>query len=333
MLIMKKLIILIPLLFAILLNSCQNEQPEQKVSRPLYTLKDNPQLPLFNAANAYSQIEKQVSFGPRNPNSRGHAAALLYLENELKQYADQMELQKFSYTGYKGERLELTNIIGKFNPEEKSRILLTAHWDSRPWADQEKDSTKHNTPILGANDGGSGVGVLLEIARLLKNQKVDYGIDIVFFDGEDYGKHDDLSYFCLGSKYFSSRLPANYTPIFGILLDLVGDKEAVFMKEGYSNQFAPDIINLVWGLSNSSGASQFVNQVGPAIYDDHVPLNQAGIRTIDIIDIDLVGGQTPVERRNYWHTLKDGMENISEQTLQNVGNVLVNVIYSLKFYN
>ncbi|MBZ0199361.1 MAG: M28 family peptidase [Ignavibacteriaceae bacterium] len=303
------------------------------MSKPLYTLKDNQQLPRFDAANAYAQIEKQVSFGSRNPNSKGHATGLAYLQNELKKYADEIQLQPFSYTGYNGEKLDLTNIIGKFNTAAKSRILLTAHWDSRPWADQEKDSAKHKIPILGANDGASGVGVLLEIARILKIQKVDYGVDIIFFDGEDYGRHDDLSNFCLGSKYFSSRLPANYSPMFAVLLDLVGDKEAVFMKEGYSYQFAPDVVNMVWGLAARSGATQFVNQVGPAIYDDHIPLNQAGIRTIDIIDIDLVGGQTPNKRRNYWHTLNDTMENISKETLQSVGDVLVNFIYSLQFYN
>ena len=328
---MKKLLILIPLFFFVVLSSCQKDKPEEQVSKPLYLLKENSQLPEFDGKNAYLQIEKQVSFGSRTPNSSGHAKALAYLQSELKKYADEVELQPFAYLGYDGEKLALTNIIGKFYPAAKNRIILAAHWDSRPRSEQDKDSTKRNLPILGANDGGSGVGVLLEIARLIKNQKVDYGIDIVLFDGEDYGMHNDLSNFCLGSKYFSAKLPQGYAPVFGILLDLVGDKEAVFMKEGYSYQYAPDIVNMVWGIASRLGVTQFVQQVGPAIYDDHIPLNQAGIRTIDIIDIDLVGANSPNKRRNYWHTQSDNMENIGKETLQNVGDVLTHFIYSLQF--
>lgn len=330
---MKKLFVLIPLLFLVALNSCQKDEPEGQVNKALYSLKENPKLPEFNGENAYAQIEKQVSFGPRNPNSIGHKAALAYLQNELKKYADEVELQPFSYLGYDSEKLALTNIIGKFNPTAKNRIILAAHWDSRPRGEEDKDSTKHNLPILGANDGGSGVGVLLEIARLLKNQKVNYGIDLILFDGEDYGRRNDLSNFCLGSKYFSAKLPLGYTPVFGILLDLVGDKEAVFMKEGYSYQYAPEIVNMVWGIASRIGAAQFVQQVGTAIYDDHIPLNQAGVRTIDIIDIELVGADTPNERRNYWHTHNDTMENIEIKTLHSIGDVLVHLIYSLQFYN
>lgn len=329
---MKKLLLL-PLSFILLFASCEKEEPEKVVSKPLYSLSEPVQLPEFNGENAYAQIEKQVSFGPRNPNSPGHAKALAYLQGELKKYADEVVLQPFTYTGYDNEKLALTNIIGKFNPAEKNRIILCAHWDTRPRGEEDRDSTKRDLPILGANDGGSGVGVLLEIARILKNQKVSYGIDIILFDGEDYGHRNDLTNFCIGSKYFSANLPQGYSPVFGILLDLVGDKEAVFMKEGYSYQFAPEIVNLVWGVASRIGEAQFVPQVGPAIYDDHVPLNQAGIRCINIIDSELVGADSPNERRNYWHTQRDTMDNIGKETLQAVGDVVIRLIYSLKFYN
>lgn len=313
----------------IFFSACNEKIKE--TSMPLYELKTNTAIPKFDADNAYQQIKKQKDFGPRNPGSTGHKEALVYLQNELGKYADQIKLQSFTYPGYDGEKLELTNIIGKFNPDAKKRIMLCAHWDTRPRAEKAVDPSKRNLPIIGANDGGSGVGVLLEIARLLKNQKVDYGIDIIFLDGEDYGKENDLNNFCLGSKYYSAILANADFPVFSVLLDLVGDKEANFKMEGNSIRYAPEVVKMIWGIAAKINATMFSSVEGPGIYDDHIPLNQAGLKTVDIIDAELVGADSPVKRRNYWHSHKDLMDNIGKNALQQVGDVMTNLIYSLKF--
>lgn len=318
----------LPLIF--LFSSC-GEKQEPVVSKPLYELTNNANVPKFDSDNAYNQVKAQVDFGPRNPNSSGHTKALKYLQNELNKYCDKVDLQQFYYTGYDNEKLALTNIIGKFNPAAKNRIVLCAHWDTRPRAEKAADPKRRNEPILGANDGGSGVGVLLELARVLKSNKVSYGVDIVLFDGEDYGKEEDLDNFCLGAKYYAANIGHTTMPAFSVLLDLVGDKEAVFTKEGNSLNYAPEVVNMVWGIASRIGAGMFINKNGGYIYDDHIPLEQAGLKAIDIIDGELVGADTPVKRRNYWHTHKDNMDNIGRNALQQVGDVITNLLYSLKF--
>jgi len=316
------------LLLSLVFISCSKKdaEPEQK---PQFEIVKSNNVPVYDSKSAYTFVEKQVLFGPRNPGSEGHTKTLNYLKSELSKYADNVELQNFTYPGY-NETLHLTNIIGRFNPGNKNRVLLCAHWDTRPRAEESKDSSKQNQPILGANDGASGVGVLLEIARILKGKDIDYGVDIVFLDGEDYGKKSDLGNYCLGAKYYAANT-GEIKPAFGILLDMVGDKEAFFPKEGQSLKFAPDIVSMIWDMAGQVGAGTFTSAEYPEIYDDHVALNQGGIRTVDIIDLELIGADTPKERRNYWHTNNDTMENISAETLQDVGNVLVNIIYSLKF--
>ncbi len=318
------------LLVIFLFVSC-GEKQDQNVSKPLYKLSSNSNIPKFDSNNAYEQVKAQVDFGPRNPGSRGHREELQYLVTELKKYADDVKLQEFNYAGYDNEQLALTNVIAKFNPSAKNKIILCAHWDTRPRSDHDPDPKKRDLPILGANDGASGVGILLEIARLLKDQKVNYGIELVFFDGEDYGKESDLDNFCLGSKYYAANYKDPNFPTFGILLDLVGDKDASFAEEGNSLRYARDVVNMVWGIASQVNATMFKQSEGEAIYDDHIPMNQAGLKTIDIIDAELVGANTPVKRRNYWHTQGDTMENIGKNSLQQVGDVLTYLIYSLKF--
>lgn len=314
----------------IIFSSCNNND-RTDAQKPLFEIKNNVSIPSFNSDSAYGFIETQVSFGPRNPGSAGHRKALEFFNSELNKNADTVILQEFTYPGYDNEILNLTNIIAKFNPNAANRIFISAHWDSRPWADHDKDEAKRNLPILGANDGGSGVGVILEIARILKDNPVSFGVDLILWDGEDYGKEHDIMNFCLGSKYFASKSSNTYNPVFGILLDLVGDKAAVFPKEGNSIMYASDIVNLVWSIANKQNAASFSNTESQPIYDDHVPLNQAGIKTIDIIDVSLIGADSPDERRNYWHTHNDTMENISKTTLGQVGNVLTELIYTLQF--
>jgi Zn-dependent M28 family amino/carboxypeptidase len=326
---MRTILIFLSFLFLFLLFGCEKKE-ENEISKPLFEIQKVDSIPAFRGDNAYIQTKAQVDFGPRNPGSNGHSLALSYLRNELNQYADKVTLQNFSYRGY-NEELNLTNIIASYNPANHNRILICAHWDTRPRSEHSKDPAQRNKPILGANDGASGCGVILELARVLSEKKIDYGVDLLLLDGEDYGKEDDLDNYCLGSKYFSIHLPGGIYPKFAILLDMVGDKDAVFMKEANSIQYAPDIVNLIWDISSQVNASVFIPKTGGAIYDDHIPLNQAGIKTVDIIDADLVGADTPDERRNYWHSDRDNMENIGVKTLQQVGDVLTYLLYSVKF--
>jgi len=323
-----KFLILI-ILTTVLINSCGENKVE--VSKPLFELKAQSVIPKFDANNTYQYIKEQIKFGSRNPNSMAHSAALNYLFNTLSKYTQNVTKQSFNYTGYNGEVLKLTNIIAKFNPQDKNRIMICAHWDSRPRSDHSKDPSKMNLPVLGANDGASGVAVILELARILNENKINYGIDLVLFDGEDYGLESDLSNFSLGSKYYSSKLINDTFPAFAVLLDMVGDKDAKFKIEKNSKDYAPDLVDLFWNKAAQIGADKFTTQISPPIYDDHISLNQAGLKTIDIIDSDLIGADTPLERRNYWHTENDTIDNIGVETLQQVGDVVTNVIYSLKF--
>ena len=321
--------ILLLLFAAVLITGCEKKE-ENTISRAVFEIQKTDNIPSFSGENAYAMTKAQVDFGPRNPGSAGHSLSLSFLQNELNRYADEVKLQSFSYAGY-NEDLNLTNIIARFNPDNKNRVMICAHWDTRPRSEHTKDSTKRNLPILGANDGASGCGVILELARILDEKKLDIGVDLVLLDGEDYGKENDLDNYCLGSKYYSVNIPDGVYPRFAILLDMVGDKDAVFMKEASSMEYAPDIVNLVWDIASQQNASSFIPRKGGSIYDDHIPLNQAGIKSVDIIDADLVGADTPVERRNYWHSDRDTMENISAGTLQQVGSVIVTLLYSIHF--
>jgi Zn-dependent M28 family amino/carboxypeptidase len=325
---MKKIIPYL-IILSFLFVSCNNT--EKKNPQSPFQLITNKNIPKFSGDTAYSETARQVSFGPRNPGSAGHMEALNYFYNQFKLYADTVILQQFSYSGYNEEVLNLTNIIASFNPASKNRIMITAHWDTRPRSDNDQNLSNVNLPILGANDGASGCGVILELARLLKINKIKYGVDLVLLDGEDYGKDDDLNNFCIGTKYFAQNMNGKIIPFFAINLDMVGDRNANFPVEGYSNQYAPDIVNLVWNIADQIGASDFVKNNYSQIYDDHLILNQGGIKAVDIIDADLVGNHSSGIRRNYWHTQNDNMSNISAATLQQVGNVLTHLIYSIKF--
>jgi len=324
---MKKIFLFIT---AILLIAGCGEK-KQTIQKPLYDLTAGKTTPKFSGESAYKYVEKQVAFGPRNPNSQGAKMALEYFKEFFEKNCDKLELQNFVYTGYQNEKLNLTNIIAKYNPEAKRRIIFCAHWDTRPRAEQDKNEDNKRKPILGANDGGSGTGVLMEIATILKKNPVDYGIDIILFDGEDYGKASDLDNFCIGSKYFGATKDPSYQPVFAILLDLIGDKDAKYPKDPESVSKAPKVVSMVWGIAQRIGAGRFISVKGDGIYDDHVALNQHGIKAINIIDSDIVGANSDIERKNYWHTQNDTMENIDKEALQQVGDVLVKLIYSLKF--
>lgn len=287
--------------------------------------------PAFDGAAAMEHLITQVSFGPRVPGSPAHTACRDFFVAHFSALGWETSLQSFSMPGYEGVTLELHNVIARYHPERTTRVLLAAHWDSRPFADMESGAAEKKLPIPGANDGASGVAVLLHLAEILSQHTTSVGVDIVLFDGEDYGKDGEESMFCLGSKYYAASLGTETRPMFGVLLDLVGDKDAVFPREGHSDMYARDIVDLFWGQAAALGLKQFSNERHNPIIDDHLPLNTtAGIKTINIIDASLVGQATSNERRRYWHTLRDTPEQCSPETLQAVGTLLLHILFGLQ---
>ena len=313
--------LLLSLFLQALLNGCADDrkgQAEQNAKKPAPPAT----VPSFSGKRSYDQLVAQTNFGPRNPGSTGHQRCLGYLQAEMKKYADAVNLQNFTANGYGGTVLNLTNVISSFNTSATTRLLLVAHWDTRPMADHDPDPKKRALPILGANDGASGVAVLLEIARVLKATPPRVGVDILFVDGEDYGKERDHDKYFLGAKYFAKHLPTGYAPHFAILVDMVGDKQLDIMKEPYSLENASDVVDLVWSKARDLGMTQFSDAVQNPVLDDHIPLNEAGIRTIDLIDF-----QYPDASNRYWHTMEDTPDKCSPESLEAVGTVLLHVIY------
>ncbi len=289
----------------------------------------------FNADSAMFFIEKQVQFGPRVPNSKAQANCAAWLEKTLKKYSPQVIVQPFTAKAWDGTTLKCKNIIASFNPKSTTRVLLCSHWDSRPYADQDPDTVMKRTPIDGANDGASGVGILLEIARQLKVVPASVGVDILLLDGEDYGAPQDAGFvgsddWALGSQYWS-RYPhaPSYSARFGILLDMVGAENAVFTLEGTTMYYAPDIAQKVWNMGTSIGYSDYFSQDHTnGLTDDHVYINQLRqIPTIDIIQHDQL---TQSGFYKYWHTSKDNLDGISKLTLMAVGQTVLTVVRSEK---
>ena len=292
------------------------------------------QVPIFSSDSAYHYIQTQVDFGPRVPNTEEHAACAEYLSEKLKQFGAQVVEQRADLTAFDGTVLKAVNIIGSFQVENKKRVLLFAHWDSRPWADHDPDPTNRKKPVLGANDGASGVGVLLEVARQINKQQPNIGIDIIFFDAEDYGAPEHLSNastadsWCLGSQYWARNphIP-NYRAQYGILLDMVGAPNASFYREQISDYYAKHIVDKVWNQAKILGFdSYFINRQGGSIIDDHLYVNQLiGIPSVNIIQQNRKSAHG---FGDYWHTVNDTMEGIDKNTLQAVGTTLLHVIYT-----
>ncbi|HTX19469.1 MAG TPA: M28 family peptidase [Bacteroidota bacterium] len=273
--------------------------------------------PEFDGNQAFTYLTAQTNCGPRNPNSAGHEKCLQYLATTLDGLAAKVTRQEFTVKGYDGEALKLTNIFASFNPDDTARILFLAHWDTRPRADEEKDVALQDRPIPGANDGASGVAILLELAAMMKKNPPPIGVDLLLVDGEDYGTRHDLDNYFLGSKHFMEVKPASYKPRFAILLDMVGYRDLRIPMEQNSMQMAPAVVELLWSTAERVGVTQFVNIPGDQISDDHLALNKGGIPTADVIDF-----QYP-----YWHTLKDTPDKCSAESLEAVGTVLAHVIY------
>ena len=288
-------------------------------------------VPSFSADSAFAYVARQVEFGPRVPGTAAHRACGDWLSASLRQWADTVIEQDFKTRTFDGKTLDGRNIIASFNPELGNRILLCAHWDTRPFSDQDPENK--NVAIDGANDGGSGVGVLLEVARQLAAKDPGIGIDIVLFDIEDYGQPDDSPLprvedsYCLGSQHWSYNLHVrNYTARYGILLDMVGGKDLRFTQEGTSLQYAPYVVDRVWNIAAAAGyQSVFVQERSKPIIDDHYYVNRlAGIRCIDLIHYDY---STESKFWKHWHTRKDTLNEIDPNSLRVTGQVLLEVLY------
>ncbi len=318
------------LFIALIFTSCNN-QPK-KVDKQPETISQQPAAnkqisPNFNADSAYYFVQKQCDFGPRVTNSDEAKKCGDWIVGELKKYTDNVIEQKTTITNFDDRKLNIRNIIAEINPKAKKRIMLCSHWDSRPYAD--KDNVNPTQPILGANDGASGVGVLMEIARILKSNPVDIGIDLILFDAEDLGKNEYRHSYCLGSQYWSTNLHhPGYTAEFGVLLDMVGGVNATFAWEANSEEYAKPYLEKVWSTAQNLGYSkQFIYFQYGGIEDDHFYVNKnARIPTIDIIHLE----NTPNTFPEYHHTHRDNMSVIDRGTLKAVGQTLLEVIYSEK---
>ena len=320
-----------PFFFLILLMvlGCKSD-PQPPAAPPL---KPSVEAPKFDRDTAFSFVEKQVAFGPRLPNTDGHLACKDWLVGQFEQYGLKVTEQPFQATAYTGTVLNGVNIMAQYNPSAGKRILLAAHWDTRHIADSDLSTERKDEPILGADDGGSGVGVLLEIARLLKANPTDIGVDLLLFDAEDHGDNTgtepEPETWCLGSQHWSNNIvPAGYKPKHAILLDMVGAHNTKFPKEGVSMRFAPQLVNKIWALGKELGYGRFFDdETTGMVTDDHFFVNTvANIPMIDIIGMPKPAGTNNSFGR-HWHTHDDNMDVIDIRTLRAVGQTLTEMIY------
>jgi hypothetical protein len=322
-------LLLSTLLFVV--HSCTSDRQKTEPKTKEITLSPAP----FDADTAFGFVAKQVAFGPRVPNTQAHRLCAAYLETELKRFTPNVIVQRGTVIAYDGSSLQFSNIIGSFNPEAKGRVLLVSHWDSRPFADHDPVISNRRLPVPAANDGASGVGVLLEIARQLKLKQPAIGIDILFVDVEDYGAPEDAvseakDDWALGSQYWAKNPhKAGYTARYGLLFDMVGAFDARFTLEGTTMYYAPDVARKIWGIGEQLGySSYFSTEETNAITDDHTYINQIiKIPTADIIQND---PSTSSGFYKNWHTTLDNMDGISKETLKAVGTTVLTAIYNEK---
>ncbi|NQV01968.1 MAG: M28 family peptidase [Bacteroidia bacterium] len=327
---------LIILIVGIGMTGCnqQGQESQSKEKSKPYIAAD---IPAFNADSAYGYIKTQVEFGPRVNNTDAHRECATFLTEKLGEYSPDVTVQSGIVNAFDGTPLEFQNIIATFGPAGNNRILLGAHWDSRPFADHDPDEKNFYKAIDGANDGASGVGVLLEIARQLSLKPPPIGVDIILFDAEDYGPPEALQdnqnsgdFWGLGSQYWAKNPhQPNYFAKYGILLDMVGAAGATFLMEGVSMEYAPAVVKKVWDIGNQIGySSYFLYQRGGSITDDHYfVIRDRGVPMIDIIHLDQT---TETGMYQHWHTVEDNLDKIDTGTLRAVGQTMLTVIYSEK---
>ena len=276
----------------------------------------------FDAAQAMAWMRFQVAAGPRVPGMPGHRTVADWLVKELRARADSVEVQAFTHVTASGDTLALENVIARFRPADPNRILYLTHWDTRPVAENEPDSSKRNQPIPGANDGASGTAMLLEVADALKKTPPGVGVDLLFVDGEDYGSFetDSLKDVLIGARYFARHLPPGYHPLFAVLWDMIGGKDQQIYEEGYSLERAPEVVERVWSTAEDLHLGAMFRPVPEGgIVDDHVPLLEAGIRAIDVIGYE--------NYKAWHHTLEDTPDKVSEQSLADVGKLALALLH------
>lgn len=312
------------------------KSPDTKGKQEVKEKEQSITIPTFNGDSALHFVKEQTDFGPRVPGTRAHANCAAWLKSKMESYTPDVKVQEFKTRVYDGSVFNGKNIIATFNPDAKARIMLCAHWDSRPFADHDPDPKKQKDPVMAANDGASGVGVLMELARLLKDTKPTVGVDIIFFDMEDYGppqnmQNESNENWGLGSQYWSKNPHiAGYRARFVILLDMVGAKDATFLKESFSVYYAPDKVKKVWDIAKGLGYQDyFRDEKGNYINDDHYFINElAKIPAIDIIHLD--PNSSNGSFYEYWHTTGDTFDKIDKETLRIVGEVLTKVVFMEK---
>lgn len=326
---MKLYNLLLPLMLSALV-ACGGKETKQSE-----TVEEKPmvEVPDFSGDSAYLYVDMQVGFGPRVPGTEAHKACLDYLKNSFEAFGAEVTVQEGKAKLYNGKEMPLFNLIASYNPQAEKRVIICSHWDSRPMADHDPVEANRNTPILGANDGASGVGVMLELARLFSLQMPKVGVDLICFDLEDWGapegaESDHQDTWCLGSQYWANHLhQPGYKANYGILLDMVGAPGAVFYREQISDYFAAGVVDRIVKTAADLGfAKIFPNEKGGAVTDDHLYVNR--VARIPMADIIQFASQSETGFAHYWHTLDDNMKNVSAETLDMVGSVLASIIYN-----
>ncbi len=313
------------------ITACGNKKQDTSIPPKSIPLKTTP---VFNADSAYSYTAAQCAFGPRVPNTEAHRLCGDYIAKKFKEFGAVITNQYADLKAYDGTVLKSRNIIASLNPDSEVRILVCGHWDSRPWADNDPEPQNWRKPVMGANDGASGIAVMLEIARAIQSDSLKIGVDFICFDAEDYGtaQWEEKSYgentWCLGSQYWAANPHIyGYRARFGILLDMVGGRGCTFSKEGFSLQYASQVVDLVWKTASRLGYGHFFpTSTGGYITDDHLPVNQ--IAQIPCINIVPYFANAPSNFGPTWHTVNDNMENIDPQVLKAVGQTVLQVIYN-----
>jgi glutaminyl-peptide cyclotransferase len=282
----------------------------------------------FSGEQALAYVRTQVDFGPRVPGTDGHRRAGDWIVAQMRERADTVIEQRWTHVTQRGDSLPMRNILARFRPDMSERVLYLAHWDTRPVADADRNLGARQMPIPGANDGASGVALLIAVADVLKKTPPSFGVDLLFVDGEDYGSFDDPNNpdVLIGSRYFAEHLPSpDYRPLFGVLWDMIGDRDLNIYQEGNSVEAAPEVVQRIWQLAKELGYDEyFIREVGQSITDDHLPLIKKGLRVIDVIDIEYGppadnGSGRPAS--SYHHTMQDTIDKVSARSLQIVGDV------------